>query len=180
MIIVNDEYKDKYSQSGGGKEEDRAILLVYKQLTDRTEKSPEVIAHLTQQIFEYLRAKANEKLDVLFSQDPSNLSRFKGRVDYILSNYLEEEKEEEKGDFIGRINIISLQLILLFTFALEEIGKLQTDYGFKFIRVVMNILRNHNYLSYHKVKEYIISLKDFEVAKPDTSEMRVVKSLSLL
>jgi len=156
MIIVNSEDNDTDNQFGGGKEEDRAILLVYKQLTDRTERSQKDIDRLTQQIFEYLGAKAIEHLKTLFPQESEEFARLQADVAHILAS-----SPVEPTNFIGRINIVSLQLILLFSKNIIESGHHHQGMLYDMIdeEQILSELRD-DYLDYQRVKHYLFSLEN--------------------
>jgi hypothetical protein len=152
MIIVNDELS---TQIGGTKEDDEAIALVYKQLTDRTEKSLEVINRLTDEICDYLRKKSMQMLNTLL--EPGTGS-YGDNFDYI--NDILEDWDREEVNFIGRINVVTFQLILLFSYILQETkGDEYTSNTEPFILVKLDELRSI-YLDYISVREHLKSLKD--------------------
>ena len=96
-----------YSQTGGKliKKERQEYLTLCKQLTSRTELKINYF-YLTSQLLDYLRMYAIQKIEALDYKK----EKMKIDLEYIFKNI-----DRNETNYIGKLNIVSLQIIILFT-----------------------------------------------------------------
>jgi hypothetical protein len=187
MKVISDDtlYEEQYGGSNrnlqsGGQNIDRTryveVFALYKEITSKPPPSPERISELTRGILDFLHELSLEQV-VSIVEDESRKPLYLRLVEEIFSRVPEYE-----SNFIGKINVVSLQIIILFTF----IAKTQRPDGFMYEtqKIFYHLVSGDVplYLDYKRLKGYLISLGqkgELEKAREEYPEA-IPKFLALL
>jgi len=148
---VNDQVGGKLT-----KDEKDAYLALCSQLTSRDPALD--YPSITQQLMDYLQRDAVEKIAEL-TTSPENKAGMNTSLNTIFAS-----TDNEDTNYIGRINIVSLQVIILFTLNAHPIGTpfpININNPYKCYEVLVT----QNWMDYNVIKRFL-TFKEYEMCKP--------------
>ena len=163
MIIIRDDKK----QTGGGLQ----IIEMYKRLTDRKDKSPDEIDKLSLAILSHLQQLAVKTLQKLKDDDSTfQYNEYEKQVNTIVET-------SSNDTFIVRINVVSFQLIVLFTQILPRQTPIQLVFK---VKTENSNIYELDYTNYSTIKTFMSRNGFSKLINPKQNDIYMIIGTSYL